>query len=82
VADSGRAKAADNAIRAYAAETGAVIVTTDEDFAVYRFLHEGPEWSGFGSDNTRRGELLRRCGAEFSAVVAALERGETLVEIA
>jgi predicted nuclease of predicted toxin-antitoxin system len=82
VADSGRAKAADNAIRAYAAETGAVIVTKDEDFAVYRFLHEGPAvvWVRIG--NTRRGELLRRFGAEFPAIVEALERGETLVEIA
>jgi len=35
VADSGRARATDTAIRAYAAETGAVIVTKDEDFAVH-----------------------------------------------
>jgi len=32
--------------------------------------------------NTRRAELLRRIDANFSAIVSALERGETLVEIA
>jgi predicted nuclease of predicted toxin-antitoxin system len=42
VADRGLAKAPDNQIRACAGETGAVIVTNDEDFAVHRVLHEGP----------------------------------------
>jgi hypothetical protein len=36
-----------------------------------------------GADrNTRRAELLRRMDADFSAIINALERGETLVEIA
>ena len=56
VADSGRAKAADNVIRAYAAETGAVIVTKDEDFAVYRVMHEGPAVV-LGSDRRTRDGL-------------------------
>ena len=30
--------------------------------------------------NTRRAELLRRFGAEFPAIVEALEQGETLVD--
>ncbi len=82
VADSGRAQAVDNAIRTYAAGTGAVIVTKDEDFAVHRVLHEGPPvvWVRIG--NTRRAELLRRFAVEFPAIVATLERGEALVEIA
>jgi len=60
----------------------AVIVTKDGDFAVRRVLQEGPAviWVRIG--NTRRAELLRRIEADFSAMAAALERGETLVEIA
>ena len=82
VADSGRANATDDAIRAYAAETGAVIVTKDEDFPVHSVMHGGPAviWVRIG--NTRRAELLRRFVLEFPAIVAALERGETLVELA
>jgi len=66
----------------YAGKIGAVIVTKDEDFVVRRVLQEGPAivWVRIG--NTRRAELLRRIEADFSAIVAALERGETLVEIA
>ncbi len=82
VFDCGLATASDNAIRAYAAKIGAVIVTKDEDFVVRRVLQEGAPvvWVRIG--NTRRAELLRRIEADFPAIVAALERGETLVEIA
>jgi hypothetical protein len=31
--------------------------------------------------NTRRAELLRRMSADFDAIVTALARGETLIEI-
>lgn len=82
VADCGLATAADSTIREHAASTDAVIITKDEDFAVHRLLQSGPKvvWVRIG--NTRRAELLRRVEADFSSVVAALERGETLVEIA
>jgi predicted nuclease of predicted toxin-antitoxin system len=82
VFDSGLTTASDDAIRAYAAKIGAVIVTKDEDFAVRKVLQEGPAvvWVRIG--NTRRAELLRRIEADFAAIIAALERGETLVEIA
>ena len=82
VFDCGLATASDDTIRSHAAETNAVIVTKDEDFAVRRVLQEGPAvvWVRIG--NTRRVELLRRIEADFSAIVVALERGETLVEIA
>jgi predicted nuclease of predicted toxin-antitoxin system len=59
-----------------------VIVTKDEDFAVRRVLEEGPAVVWVRTGNTRRAELLRRIEFDFSAIVAALERGETLVEIA
>jgi len=38
VADCGLATAPDPEIRAYAASTGATIITKDEDFAVWRLL--------------------------------------------
>ena len=82
VVDCGLETAADTAIRSYAANTGAVIITKDEDFAVRDVLQKGPTavvWVRLG--NTRRAELLRRIEADFPAIVAALERGETLVEI-
>lgn len=81
VFDRGLAQAPDDRIRATAAELGAVIVTKDEDFAVHRILHDGPSvvWVRIG--NTRRAELLRRFDAELPKVVAALERGETIIEL-
>ena len=81
VADRGMAAASDNAIRDYAASVGAVIVTKDEDFAIRRVLTEGPAvvWLRFG--NTHRVVLLAHVEAELPAIVAALERGETLIEV-
>lgn len=56
-------------------------MTKDEDFAIRRLLAEGPAvvWLRFG--NTRRIALLARVEAELPAIVGALERGETLIEI-
>ena len=82
VADIGLAAAADDAIRRHAASTGAIIITKDEDFAVHRVLHGGPTVVWVRTGNTRRAEFLRRMDADFSAIINALERGETLVEIA
>lgn len=57
-----------------------MVVTKDEDFAVHQLLHGGPSivWVRIG--NTRRAELLRRFDAGLPELVAALERGERLVE--
>jgi predicted nuclease of predicted toxin-antitoxin system len=82
VADSGRASATDDSIRSYAAESSAVIITKDEDFALHRVLHEGPVVVWVRMGNTRRAELLLRFEIAFPALLAALERGETLVELA
>ena len=81
VADCGLATASDMAIRARAASTGAVIITKDEDFAVHRGPHPGPPiiWLRFG--NTRRAALLERVEASLPAILAALARGESLVEL-
>ncbi len=82
VADRGLASAPDNVIREYAASVGAVIVTKDEDFAIRRLLTEGPAVVWLRLGNTRRAALLTRVEAELPAIVAALERGETLIEVA
>ena len=82
VFDHGLATASDDAIRSFAATISAVVVTKDEDFAVRRMLQEGPAVVWIRIGNTRRADLLRRVEADFGAIVAALERGETLVEIA
>ncbi len=58
-----------------------MIVTKDEDFAVHQLLYDGPSivWVRIG--NTRRAELLRRFDAGLPEIIAALERGERLVEL-
>jgi predicted nuclease of predicted toxin-antitoxin system len=82
VADRGMASAPDDAIRDYAVSVGAVIVTKDEDFAVRRLLVGGPAVVWLRVGNTRRAALLKRVEGDLSEIVAALERGETLVEVA
>jgi len=82
VADCGLATAADREIRAYAVSVGAVIITKDEDFIVRKLLESGPPVVWVRVGNTRRTDLLRRIEANFAAILSALERGETLVEIA
>lgn len=82
LADCGLLQAEDRDIRDYATRAGSTIVTKDEDFAVWRVLHRGGPpivWLRIG--NTRRSELLRRFEAEFPRILAALDRGESLVEV-
>ncbi len=81
VADLGLTSASDNEIHDYAAGVGAVIVTKDEDFAIRRLLSQGPAVVWLRVGNTRRIALLARIEDELPAIVAALERGETLIEI-
>ncbi|MEO7273578.1 MAG: DUF5615 family PIN-like protein [Vicinamibacterales bacterium] len=69
-------------IREYATSVSAVIITKDDDFVVHQLLHGGPAVVWIRLGNTRKAELLRRLTADVVDVVAALERGETLVEIA
>ena len=82
VFDLGLAQAPDDQVRATAAESGAVIVTKDEDFAVHRILHHGPSVVWVRMGNTRRAELLTRFDVELPTIIAAVERGETLIELA
>jgi predicted nuclease of predicted toxin-antitoxin system len=82
VFDHGLAGADDRHIWQHALTTGAVIVTKDEDFALRRTLEEvGPAvlWVRLG--NTRKSDLLRWLKPLLPEILAALERGEGLVEV-
>ncbi len=81
VADCDLASAPDGMIREHAERTGAVIVTKDEDFAVHRLLGSGPAVVWLRTGNTRRTVLLQRIEADLPAILEALQRGETLIEI-
>lgn len=74
--------APDSAIWEYATGTGAVIVSKDEDFLTLRTLRpDGPALIWIRVGNTRKKALLEWFGHLFPRLVAALERGEKLVEI-
>ena len=77
------ARTSDRGIWEYALARGAVIVTKDQDFASRRAAEkDGPPIVWLRCGNTRRNELLAWFEHWFSAIVAALERGEILIEIA
>ena len=82
VSDRGMAAVDDREIWEYARATGAVIVTKDGDFAARRALAaEGPTVAWIRLGNTRRRELLALFAFRLPAVIEALERGESLIEI-
>jgi predicted nuclease of predicted toxin-antitoxin system len=83
VADLAMATRSDREIWQRAVALGAVIVTKDQDFASRRATEmDGPPIVWLRCGNTRRHELLTWFDQQFSSVVAALERGEILIEIA
>jgi predicted nuclease of predicted toxin-antitoxin system len=83
VADVALAAANDEPIWRHAAATGAVIVTKDEDFAARRVYRKGPPpvvWIRIGNSSNRA--LLAWFAPLLPAIVARLEKGEELIEIA
>ncbi len=82
VADHQLATASDTAIWAFALQTSAVLVTKDEDFAQRKVLAgNGPRVIWIRLPNTRRRDLLSWFATLLPEMVAALERGETLIEV-
>ena len=82
VGDLGMQAAADAAIWDYALASSSAIVTKDEDFAQRKVLAEtGPVVVWIRLPNTRRRDLLAWFGTVLPDVLAALARGETLVEV-
>ena len=66
----------------YASTTGAVLITKDEDFVTMRaFNPDGPPivWVRLG--NTTNKALHAHFVSMFPMIVAALERGETIVVV-
>jgi len=83
VSDVGLAQAPDAAVWQHAADTAAVIVTKDEDFALRaQLMADGPQvvWVRYG--NVRKAELLRKLAVAWPEVAAAIARGESLIELA
>jgi len=82
VSDRKMQAASDNAISNCAVADSAVIVTKDEDFARRRaFAGAGPAIVWIRIGNTRTRELLNVFERLFPAILAALKRGEVLIEI-
>jgi predicted nuclease of predicted toxin-antitoxin system len=82
VYDLGMATADDRAIWEYAVRLGAVIVTKDEDFAERRArVGRGPAIVWIRVGNTSRRDLLTWFRFRLPVIVAAVERGESLIEI-
>lgn len=83
VADVDMSAASDSLIWTYARQYGWIIVTKDEDFAQRRILSsDGPHILWLRLRNVRKQELLSRFSVLLPQIVAAFERGETLVEVA
>lgn len=82
VGDRGMQAASDIEIWNYALSTSAAIVTKDEDFAQRQVLTEnGPVVVWIRLPNTRRRDLLAWFETVLPEVLAALARGETLIEV-
>jgi predicted nuclease of predicted toxin-antitoxin system len=82
VLDLAMAANSDREIWEYALTHGAVVLTKDQDFASRRAIDfTGPQIVWLRCGNTRRHALLVWFAQQFSAVMAALERGEAVIEI-
>ena len=83
VADLGLTGAADRSIWEYCVAADAAIITKDEDFAMRRaVVASGPAVVWIRCGNTSNRELLTWIRFRLPTIVAALERGESLIEIA
>lgn len=82
VGDLGMQSASDTQIWNHALASAAVVITKDEDFAQRKALAEGgPLVVWVRLPNTRRRELLVWFEDALPKIVAALLRGDTLVEV-
>lgn len=82
VADRGMQAASDAAIWDDALASSAAIVTKDEDFAQRKTLTDGgPAVIWIRLPNTRRQALLDWFETILPEILAALARGETLIEV-
>jgi predicted nuclease of predicted toxin-antitoxin system len=82
VGDLGMQAASDAAIWDHALASSFAIVTKDEDFAQRKVLAEnGPVVVWIRLPNTRRRDLLAWFVTVLPEILAAMARGETLIEV-
>jgi predicted nuclease of predicted toxin-antitoxin system len=83
VRDVGLQSASDRTIWAYAMETGSALITKDEDFVTLRALSSAPApaviWIRIGNSTTRH--LIARLNGTLPGILAALSRGETVIQV-
>lgn len=82
VMDRDLQSASDRSIWDYSLQTRSIIVTKDEDFAQRKALTaRGPTVVWIRLPNARRRDLLVWFEIALPAIMDALERGETLIEV-
>jgi predicted nuclease of predicted toxin-antitoxin system len=82
IADLGMERMTDRAIWERARDTGACIVTKDEDFVLLQALDRaGPAIVWIRIGNAVRSVLVRRLPGLWPAVISAIERGDRIVEV-
>lgn len=82
VGDLGMQAASDAAIWDHAMASSSAIVTKDEDFAQRKVLADyGPAVVWIRLPNTRRRDLLAWFATVLPEILAAMARGETLIEV-
>ena len=81
VYDIGMQAASDHSIWKRATETGAVIITKDEDFIQIGRSAAGPQIVWLRLGNVNRSELLERVSKTLSQIIEAIEGGERVIEI-
>ena len=82
VSDLGMASMSDRAIWQHASDTEACIVTKDEDFVLLQALNRaGPAVVWIRIGNAVRAVLLRRLPGIWPAVIAAIKRGDKVIEV-
>jgi predicted nuclease of predicted toxin-antitoxin system len=82
VADLDMQAAADREIWQRARDSGACIVTKDEDFVLLQALDRaGPAVVWIRIGNAVRNVLMRRLPVLWPEVISAIERGEKVVEV-
>lgn len=83
VGDCELQSASDGKIWDYAVKNGAAIITKGEDFAQRRALKDtGPVIVWVRLPNSRRNDLLDWFEKAMPSILAALENGDTLIEVA
>jgi predicted nuclease of predicted toxin-antitoxin system len=82
VADIGMACAPDREVWAYAWASRFVLVTKDADFITMRALHrDGPPIVWLRIGNATRSVIVERIDAALPMIIAAILRGETIIQI-